>query len=289
MMECLGRQVKTCLQNNAMWSVWKSLPATVVYLHAAVGVILCLLGAEPSIALENLRLLRGVLIVEGRIEAGDYASFRNFLSNPSNFNKMNGQVFLASPGGNVFEALQIGYLIRRLHLSTDAPSRPPPTARSSGSEIIRPLDLTNSRNYLCTSACFLLYVAGSYREFVWAGRLGLHSPQIERKPIGATANDIAVATADMRDKLKDYFGQMHVPEKYLDLMYSVPPMEVRWISQTEFNTDLKGYSPEVRAILDAKCNLRGGTEASTDTQRCISKTKTELRNEAWKKIFQGAM
>ena len=185
------------------------------------------------------------MILEGRIDAGDYASVRNFLSDASNFNKMNGQVFLASPGGNVVEALQIGYLIRRLRLTTDAPSRPPPTVRSSGSEIIRPLDLTNPRHYLCTSACFLLYVAGIYREFVWAGRLGLHSPQLERKPIGATANDIAIATAEMRDKLKDYFGQMHVPHKYFDLMYSVPPTEVRWITQTELNADLKGYIPEV--------------------------------------------
>ena len=277
------------LQNIVMWSFWKRSTAKVVYVRAATGVMLYLLGAQPSIAFDNLRVVRGVLIVEGRIEAGDYASFRNFLSNPSNFNKMNGQVFLASPGGNVFEALQIGYLIRRLRLSTDAPSRPPPTVRSSGSEIIRPLDLINPRHYLCTSACFLLYVAGIYREFVWAGRLGLHSPQLERKPIGANANDIAVAMAEMRDKLKNYFEQMQIPNKYFELMYSVPPMEVRWITQAELNADLKGYSPEVRAILDAKCNVRGATEDSTDTQRCIAQTKTELRNEAWKKIFQSAM
>jgi hypothetical protein len=257
--------------------------------HAVIGIVLCVFGAEPSIALDNLRVLRGVLILEGRIEAGDYASVRNFIGDPANFNKMNGQIVLASPGGNVFEALQIGYLIRRLRLSTDVPSRPPPTVRSSGSEIIRPLDLTNSRNYLCTSACFLLYVAGSYREFVWAGRVGLHSPQMERKPIGASANDIAVATAQMRDKLGEFFERMHVPKKYLDLMYSVPTSEVRWITQTELNTDIKGYVPEIRMILDDKCKLSRETEESTETQKCVSQIKTELRNEAWKKIFREAM
>jgi hypothetical protein len=255
--------------------------------RVVAGILSCLLWINPSIALENLRVVRGVLILEGRIDAGDYASVRNFLSDASNFNKMNGQVFLASPGGNVGEALQIGYLIRRLRLTTDAPSRPPPTVRTSGSEIIRPLDLTNPRHYLCSSACFLLYVAGIYREFVWAGRLGLHSPQLERKPVGATANDIAIAMVEMRNKLKDYFEQMHVPNKYLELMYSVLPTEVRWITQTELNADLKGYIPEVRTLLDEKCMSRA--EGSTDAQKCIAQIKAERRKEAWKKIFQNAM
>jgi len=251
--------------------------------------VLSLLCVQPSMALENVRLVRGVLVLEGRIEPGDYATFRNFLADPSNFDKMNGQIFLASPGGNVFAALQIGYLIRRLRLSTDVPSRPPPKTRSSGSEIIRPPDLTNSRNYLCTSACFLLYVAGIYREFVWAGRLGLHSPRLESKPIGATEHDIDNLTAQMRDKLREFFERMNVPKKYLDLMYSVPASEVRWITQAELNTDLKGYVPDIRAVLDERCKLGRETEESVETQKCVSQIKTELRNEAWKKIFREAM
>lgn len=269
-----------------MWSFYKS-PTSVVRVIA--GILSCLLWIDPSIALEKLRIVRGVLILEGRIDAGDYAAVRNFLSNASNFNKMNGQVFLASPGGNVGEALQIGYLIRRLRLTTDAPSRPPPTVRTSGSEIIRPLDLNNPRYYLCTSACFLLYVAGIYREFVWAGRLGLHRPQLEYKPGWATEKDTAMVTADMHARLNSYLEEMNVPNKYLELMYSVLPTEVRLITQTELNADLKGYIPEVRAMLDAKCNLSGRTEESTAAQKCVAQSRTELRNEAWKKIFQSSM
>src|SRR5262245_49278417 len=84
------------------------------------------LWTRPSVALENLKVTKGVLILEGKIESGDYVSIRNFLSERSNFEKMKGDVFLASQGGNVLEALKIGYLIRHLRLSTDAPSRPPP-------------------------------------------------------------------------------------------------------------------------------------------------------------------
>jgi len=265
---------------------WKTPTASVTRVVATASMLLGLVSTNTAAALENLRVVRGVLILEGRIEAGDYLIVRNFLSNPSNFKKMNGAVFLASQGGNVFEALQIGYLIRRLRLSTDAPSRPPPTGRTSRSEIIHPFDLANPRHYQCTSACFLLYVAGIYRDFIWAGRLGVHQPQLARKPIAASENDIASATADMHGKLKDYFEQMNVPSKYLDLMYSAPANEVRWITQSELNTDLKGYIPQVQAMLDAKCNFRLGAD-STEVLKCIAQTKTELRDEAWKKIFHN--
>ena len=267
---------------NLRWFFWKNSTANVVRAAVAAGILLGLLASKPAAAIENLRVVKGVLILEGKIEPGDYTRVRNFLGDATNFREMSGQVFLASQGGNVFEALQIGYLIRHLQLTTDAPSRPPPTTRSSVSEIIHPFDLADPRHYYCTSACFLLYVAGVYREFIWAGRLGLHHPQLERKPIGVTETDIAVVTADMRSRLKDYFEQMDVPNKYLELMYSVPPNEVRWISQAEFNADLKGYVPEIRALLDAKCDSRLG---STEIQRCTAQIKTELRNAAWHKIF----
>src|SRR5450759_2609255 len=238
---------------------------------------------KPASAIENLRILRGVLIIEGKIEPGDYIKIRSFLGEASNFSKMTGEVFLASQGGNVFEALEIGYLIRHLRMSTDAPSRPPPTERSSGSEIIHPLDLTNPRQYQCTSACFLLYVAGIYREFIWAGRLGIHHPQIEHKPIGASENALSIALVEMRNKIKSYLEEMSVPDKYLDLMYSIPPNEIRWITQAEFNADLKGYSPEMRALLDAKCNARLGPE----NRNCLAQIKAALRAEAWRKVFRN--
>ena len=131
----------------------------------------------------------------------------------------------------------------------------------------------------------MLYVAGVYREFIWAGRLGIHHPQIEYKPIGATESDLSIATVDMRDKLKRYFEEMNVPNKYLDLMYSTPPNEVHWITQSEFDSDLKGYIPQVQALLDAKCNSRPGAEQGSELRKCIVQTKTEIRMEAWRTIF----
>jgi hypothetical protein len=272
---------------SIMPSFLGALTSKVTRVVAAAGIFLCAdaIWTKRATAIEKLKVVRGVLILEGNIETGDYIAVRNFLSESSNFKKMSGEVFLASPGGHVIEALKIGYLIRHLRLSTDAPSRPPPTVRNSGSEIIHPSDLTNPRNYQCVSACFLLYVAGIYREFIWAGRLGIHYLQIKHVPVGVTEKDISMAKVEMRNTLRRYFEEMNVPNKFLNLMYSTPPNEVRWISQREFNAELNGYIPEVRALLDAKCSARQRAEHSSELRQCVAQLKTELRTEAWRKIF----
>jgi hypothetical protein len=269
---------RSCTLDKSHVRFWNA--SAVARVVVSVGIALCafIVWAKPSSAMENLKIVRGVLILEGKIERGDYTKVRDFLGDATNFNKMTGEVFVASQGGNVFEALEIGYLIRRLRLGTDAPSQPPPTERSSGNEIIHPNELTNPRNYLCTSACFLIFVAGIYREFIWAGRLGLHHPRLEYKPIGATENVLSMADEEMRNKVKSYLEEMNVPDKYLTLMYSTAPNETRLITQAEFNADVKGYVPELRDLLQAKC-------LGPNDRDCIRQTKAQLRDEAWRKIF----
>ena len=224
------------------------------YVVAAVGILFFGSLPNPCHALDSLKVFRGVFVLEGNILAGDYGAVFNFLSNESNFKKISGGVFLASPGGHVLEAMKIGLLIRRLQLSTDAPSIPPPDRRVFGSALISATDLVNPRNYLCTSACFLIYVAGIDRNLTWAGRLGIHEPRVEYKPVEASENDVNLAKIQMRNEIKRYFEIMNVPEKYADLMYSVSPSDVRWISQDEFDADLRGYVPPIKKLIDSKCN-----------------------------------
>jgi len=241
-------------------------------------------GTSPGTALENLRVFRGVLILEGKIESGDYLSVRNFLRDESNFKKISGGVFLASPGGSVLEALKIGRLIRELRLSTEAPASPPPDRRDISAPLIRGRDLSNPGRYGCTSACFFLYVAGIYRTLNWAGRLGIHQPRMEQIREGLTEGDIANASARVRNAIKDYMESMNVPEKYLDLMYSVPPNEVRWITQEEFDADLKGYVPEVRKTLNERCGSLN--EAEPHVRQCITQVKAEMVTAGWRNVFR---
>ena len=256
---------------------------SVVFL--VVGLIACMCGATRSVALDHLRVFRGSLILEGKIETGDYASVRNFLRDESNFKKISNGVFLASPGGNVREALKIGYLVRALQLSTDAPSIPPPDRRVIGSSIFGPNDLINQQQFQCASACFLIYVAGVERRLNWAGRLGVHQPLLVSKPVGASEADMKIGSLEMRNAIKIYLDKMDVPDKYLELIYSVPSNDVRWITQQEFDTDLKGYVPEVRTLLQAKCNAAHEAEKLGAAARCARTVMTELRVEAWHRMF----
>ena len=273
---------------NIVRVFWRKRAAQMPIITAVLSLLFSgALFLTPAAAMENLRLLRGVLILEGNVAPGDYILFRHFVSEESNFKKMNGNVFLASRGGSVSDAMQIGYLIRRLRLGTDAPSGPAVSAKGFGSSFIRAVDLANSNNYQCSSACFLIFAAGIHRDLFRAGRLGIHSPKIENKPIGVTENEVSIGMEGMRGKIKLYFEEMNVPTKYLDLMFSVSPKEIRWLTQSEFESDLKGYIPEVRALLDAKCGSVVETD-SIEISKCIEEVRAQLRIEAWRQVFHRA-
>jgi hypothetical protein len=269
-----------------------------------------MLGMEPCKALEELKVYRGVLVFEGKIVAGDYNKLRTFLGTKSNFDKISGGVFLASPGGSVIEALKIGHLIRALDLSTDAPSGTPPGRTKFGESVIRPNNLVDPRtNYLCASACFFVYVAGIYRNLDSVGRLGVHRPvQSESNAKKFSDEQVFELTWRVRDTIKNYLKEMNVPVKYVDLAYSVPPNELRWITQEEFDTDLRGFIPELKDQISAKCDqpkikktitppentasdkkkiVSVPAEQSIETARCWMQARTELPTEAWHKVFLG--
>jgi hypothetical protein len=275
-------------------------------------------GVQPSQALEPYKVFRGVLVLEGKFVAGDFNRLHDFLSNKSNFEKISGGVFLASPGGNIAEAMKIGSLIRALRLTTDAPSGPPTGVSRFGESVIGPRQLTDPRhNYLCASACFFVYVAGVYRNLNWTGRLGIHRPSLSEDSQETLSVERALdITWRVRAALTMYLKHMDVPDKYIDLMYSVPPKDVHWITQREYDTDFRGYIPELRNRLDAECNAptnpkKTATAATKLTQKgmpapmtqpdprrnsapadpspddanCWLREREKLSNHAWQRLF----
>lgn len=256
---------------------------------AALALLFC---AGSSRALENPKVFRGVLLLEGRIVPGDYAKLRSFLSDKATFDKISGGVFLASPGGSVAEAMNIGHLIRALALGTEVPSGRA-TSRKPDDTTIWADDLIDPRNYGCASACFLIFVSGIYRNESWAGRLGVHKPsrpQSEMKPGGGGEDpviDIAV-----RHALENYLREMDVPTKYVDLMFAVPSSRVRWINQRELDTDLQGLIPELKNVVDATCSGSGQAVTALQTRDAAAcrmdvefRLRADLPAKAWSKVF----
>src|SRR5258708_39498655 len=91
----------------------------------AACALVVLFGVEQCSALDDIKVYRGALILEGDMVPGDFDKFRAFLGNKSNFDKISSGIFLASAGGSITQAIKIGRLIRALQLNADAPSGPP--------------------------------------------------------------------------------------------------------------------------------------------------------------------
>lgn len=253
--------------------------------------VLALLGAtRPGLALENLKVYRGYLIIEGKIELGDFDKFRDFLGNRENFEKISAGVFIASPGGNMVESLKIGRMIRALQLSTDAPSMPDSGKRRRGEPVIKPNHLAKPRShYTCASACFFLYIAGVYRHPNALARLGIHRPLRTDETTLSFEQNTGV-NLRIRELITAYLKEMDTPVKYVDLMYSTPSNEIRWIAPDEIASDLQGFVPEIKKQLAETCPMPPGAAEpqalpAPEIRQCWRARQNELSAAAWPKIF----
>ena len=189
-------------------------------------------------------------VFEGEIVAGDFEKFRNFL----NHNNIV-ELYLASPGGNVGEALRIGLLTRLLNLSTIIPSKGL-TNQEFGALAARHGLKDVKSDYKCTSACFFIFVAGIHRSSDEHGPalLGIHSPYVTedvRERLGSSQT--IVAADETRLAITNYLKSMDVPAKYAEDMYSVPKGMILWIRSDEFDSDFDGFVPELSSIINARC------------------------------------
>jgi len=226
-------------------------------------------------------------VLEGKIESGDFDKFKNFILNGDNVV----EIYLASPGGNLNEAIKIGLLIRLLKLSTVVPSR----ALTSHDRIAAAArhNLKNSAaNYMCASACFFIFVAGIHRSADNSGEaiLGIHRPSLsadESKRLGF--DQVTSADNQVRRAIENYLKAMNVPAKYAEDMYSVPKHKIQWIRFDEFQAGFRGFIPEVKAWVDAGCADKidgemNGWEKPNRRRDCESNVEEELAAKSYAAI-----
>ncbi len=206
----------------------------------------------------------GEMVLEGEIEAGDSEKFKSFID--KNQSK---SVYLASPGGNVAEAIEIGHIARALKLETIIPAQASSEFRSRSIDILKKVAdrhhiKNREANYMCASACFFIFVAGIHRikeEFFEEPILGVHRPFMTDSDLRKLSANQAIASANqLRKVVESYLKEMSVPMKYADLMFSVPKAQVRWIGSADFQSDLEGFIPELKDWMDAQCDKRTDAE-----------------------------
>jgi len=177
------------------------------------------------------------ITIEGMIAPGDFAKLVPLLLDAEG----KSVVWLASPGGNLSEALRMGALIRQLALEVRVPddrSRP----------LVR---LRDPENNTCASACFFLYVAGVRRQ---GSVLGIHKPTLPADEYFSLGLDGAVdASRVIREAVTAYLEEMGVPSKYSSLMLSTPNSDMVWLMSEDVRSDLNGVVAEYAERLGDVC------------------------------------
>jgi len=232
------------------------------------------IGLDPS----GGRTARAVL--EGRIEPGDFDKFIDFV-----FKRENAvEIYLASPGGNLGEALKIGMAIRQLNLSTIVPSKVL-TNQAFDLVAIRHNLKGGKTNYLCASACFFVFVAGVHRKADDVGPpiLGIHKPFLLDTGLKTLGNDQSMA-AEKRTRMtvENYLRAMDVSAKYVAEMYSVPKGVTKWV-RNEFESDFAGFIPKLRDWVNSKCGKDSKESARIDCER---KVQDDLALHAYSGVLQ---
>jgi hypothetical protein len=97
------------------------------------------------------------ITIEGPIEPGDCIKIVDLLHKVGTH-----QIFLASAGGNLTEAMVIGRLVRTLKLDTIVPGYVNSNISRNVASRYHVMDFDH--NFMCTSACFFIFIAGVERS-----------------------------------------------------------------------------------------------------------------------------
>jgi hypothetical protein len=237
--------------------------------------------SQGAVALDQQRVFRGALLLEGQIVPGDFEKLLHALRDKNLFQKIKEGVFLASPGGDVLEAMRMGLLLRSLQLKTLAPVGPSQFAPA----LVQARDLKNPNNYVCSSACIFLYIAGADRTPASVGRLGVHQPSAKPKNSEAATQELVhAAEAKANTAIAVYLRAMGITDELRQIMISTPADQIHWITADEFAKYIYGRSPELAKAVEAACGA-AIQEKNANFARCAKNVQTAASEEAWAKQF----
>lgn len=173
------------------------------------------------------------LVLKGEIVPGDYDALLDVIrANPERFWHKTGFI-LASPGGDVQEALKIARLVKGTY-------SPVFVGKAAGP---------------CVSACFFIYVSAVTRE-AGPGQLGVHRPYINPSRLSTSSAAAAEVTQDrILRQARAYLEDQNVPTNLIDKMFQRASTEVYWLSTDEIENQLGRRPPWFEQYLIAKCGL----------------------------------
>ncbi len=205
---------------------------------------------------DNARLSQDTLVIEGKIEAGDYEALRDVISN---FGPLIKDVYLYSPGGDAIEAMKMGDLLRNLYLTTVSPNFSLTEYQRDRNKISPACDRSyepgpkDQSNCTCDSACFLIWLGGFERKGVY---VGVHRPVFDTEFYSSISpSDAEALYESMIASMEEYLQKYKVPDEIIEQMLNTPSHEIHgiWAEQ------LGGYPAFYDERLTAICGVTTNT------------------------------
>jgi len=229
----------------------------------------CLLFALFQAHSADFTVDGGKILIEGDITVGDFEKLQKITNDHP---VRPGTVELASPGGDVAEAIKMGLLVRKLRLSTSAPLTSGGWAESAKLRAQEFGIKDVERNNTCASACFFIYVAGVDRM---GDTIGIHRPYFDpavlRKSEGS---DVIERSRSVKSIVESYLREMGVPSKYAELMFDTKKDEIRWLTKDEISRDFFGLIPELQDWVESRCGKQPQSKYQSTGGR-VKDTKDE--------------
>lgn len=168
-----------------------------------VFILICIANVAHAAKIE---CSNGSILFRGEVEIGDYQRVVHCKNQFTAFEQHSKSPIFAisSPGGSVSEAMKIGRYVRSNKMWVTVPPE----------------------GGVCFSSCVYILAAGVIK-WPW-GEIGIHRPYFEAKPNQGYDASLKILLNDSRA----YFREMNIPELLADDMFSIPPQEMRILSNS---------------------------------------------------------
>lgn len=219
-----------------------------------------------------------IIVIEGEIKDGDFNRFRRLVKAGQG---RASSVTLFSSGGNFFEAIKIGRLIRALDLATMIPRVQGGRPNCVGTNSAVP-SVQDNKNCTCASACFFIHVGGTHRG---GHLLAVHRPYFATKEYGNLTQKKAKKIHDqLMNEARTYLAEMDVPKHLSDEVLAIPSNKAKILSMDTIKTHFWGKLPFKEEWLLNKC---GDYTASNDDKitDCYIEESRKSRIDAFQKYF----
>jgi hypothetical protein len=199
--------------------------------------------------------------IVGTIESGDYESIvalaKAFLKDGNEV-----QLKLNSPGGDFIEALRIGEFVKAMNARTMV------VGVSS-----RSMDAEKTK---CFSACFIIFVSGSVRDYradnvVWdkSGNyelnitpvIGIHRPYFSPEEFAQqSAGEAREKYREIERLTRGYLEEVGISQSIIDEMFAASSQEVRLIGEKEYRERIGYKQAFFEEWLISRCGVLSASE-----------------------------